>query len=53
MFFGFAFGFGGIGAAVLGVYADKEGIEFVYRICSYMPLLGLLTVFLPKLPSHR
>ncbi|MGG2479230.1 MFS transporter, partial [Rhizobium sp. BR5] len=40
MFFGFAFGFGGIGAAVLGVYADKEGIEFVYRICSYMPLLG-------------
>ena len=53
MFFGFAFGFGGIGAAVLGVYADKEGIEFVYRICSYMPLLGLLTVLLPKLPSHR
>ncbi|WP_425961863.1 MFS transporter [Rhizobium nepotum] len=53
MFFGFAFGFGGIGAAVLGVYADKEGIEFVYRICSYLPLLGLLTVLLPKLPSHR
>jgi FSR family fosmidomycin resistance protein-like MFS transporter len=53
MFFGFAFGFGGIGAAVLGIYADKEGIEFVYRICSYLPLLGLLTVLLPKLPSHR
>ena len=52
MFFGFAFGFGGIGAAVLGVFADREGIEFVYRICSYMPLLGLLTVFLPRLPSH-
>lgn len=53
MFFGFAFGFGGIGAAVLGVFADREGIEFVYRICSYMPLLGLLTVFLPQLPSRK
>lgn len=53
MFFGFAFGFGGIGAAVLGIFADREGIEFVFRISSYMPLLGLLTVFLPRLPSHR
>lgn len=53
MFFGFAFGFGGIGAALLGTFADREGIEFVYRICSFMPLLGLLTVFLPRLPSHR
>jgi FSR family fosmidomycin resistance protein-like MFS transporter len=53
MFFGFAFGFGGIGAAVLGIFADRNGIEFVYTICSYMPLLGLLTIFLPKLPSHR
>ncbi|CAN7207646.1 MFS transporter [Pararhizobium sp. LjRoot255] len=53
MFFGFAFGFGGIGAAVLGVVADHKGISLVYTICSYMPLLGLLTIFLPKLPSHR
>lgn len=53
MFFGFAFGFGGIGAAVLGVFADHQGIEFVYHLCSYMPLLGLLTVFLPQLPSRR
>lgn len=53
MFFGFAFGFGGIGAAVLGVIADHQGISFVYAICSYMPLLGLLTIFLPKLPHHR
>ncbi len=53
LFFGFAFGFGGIGAAVLGVFADRNGIEFVFTVCSYMPLLGLLTVFLPKLPSHR
>lgn len=53
MFFGFAFGFGGIGAAILGVFADREGIEFVYRVCSYMPLLGLLTIFLPRLPGRR
>ena len=53
MFFGFAFGFGGIGAAVLGVFADREGIEFVYRVCSYLPLLGLLTILLPRLPGHR
>jgi FSR family fosmidomycin resistance protein-like MFS transporter len=53
MFFGFAFGFGGIGAAVLGVVADHQGISFVYTICSYLPLLGLLTILLPKLPRHR
>ena len=53
MFFGFAFGFGGIGAAVLGVFADRQGIEFVYQICSYLPLLGLLTVLLPQLPGRR
>jgi FSR family fosmidomycin resistance protein-like MFS transporter len=53
MFFGLAFGFGGIGAAVLGVVADRSGIEAVFRICSFMPLLGLLTVFLPRLPGHR
>jgi FSR family fosmidomycin resistance protein-like MFS transporter len=53
MFFGFAFGFGGIGAAVLGVFADRDGIEAVYRLCSYLPLLGLLTVLLPRLPGHR
>lgn len=53
MFFGFAFGFGGIGAAVLGVVADHKGISFVYTICSYLPLLGLLTILLPKLPRRR
>ncbi|ASQ04807.1 MFS transporter [Sinorhizobium meliloti WSM1022] len=52
VFFGFAFGAGGMGAAVLGIFADREGIEFVYKICSYLPLLGLLTVFLPKLPAR-
>jgi FSR family fosmidomycin resistance protein-like MFS transporter len=53
MFFGFAFGFGGIGAAVLGVFADRQGIEFVYVITSYLPLLGILTVLLPRIPGHR
>ncbi|MCR4266692.1 MFS transporter [Nitratireductor sp. ZSWI3] len=49
MFFGFAFGAGGLGAAALGILADRHGIEFVYNICSFLPLLGLLTVFLPDL----
>lgn len=49
LFFGFAFGMGGIGAAVLGKVADLHGIEFVYEICAYLPLLGILTVLLPNL----
>ena len=49
LFFGFAFGMGGIGAAVLGVLADRQGIEFVYRICSFLPLLGIVAAFLPDL----
>jgi len=48
-FFGFAFGMGGIGAAVLGKLADRHGIEFVYHLCAYLPLLGVLTAFLPDL----
>ncbi len=47
LFFGLAFGMAGIGAAVLGVLADRTSIEFVYRICSFLPLIGLLTAFLP------
>jgi FSR family fosmidomycin resistance protein-like MFS transporter len=47
IFFGFAFGMGGLAAAGLGVLADVRGIEFVYRMCSFLPLLGLLTVLLP------
>jgi len=47
IFFGFAFGMGGIAAAVLGVLADTNGIEWVYQVCSYLPFLGLLTIFLP------
>lgn len=48
IFFGFAFGMGGIAAAVLGVVADAKGIEFVYRLCAFLPAIGLLTVFLPR-----
>jgi FSR family fosmidomycin resistance protein-like MFS transporter len=53
IFFGFAFGMGGIAAALLGVVADARGIEYVYRLCSYLPLLGLLTVFLPNMKQAR
>jgi FSR family fosmidomycin resistance protein-like MFS transporter len=51
MFFGLIFGVGGIGAAVLGGLTDRSGIEFVYRICSGLPLLGLLTALLPNIES--
>lgn len=51
IFFGFAFGMGGIAAAVLGWVADQKGIEFVYWVCSFLPLMGLLTIFLPRM--HR
>ena len=49
MFFGFAFGIAGIAAAVLGAVADVSGIEYVFWLTSFLPLLGLLTVFLPKM----
>lgn len=49
IFFGLAFGMGGIGAALLGKLADATDIRFVYRICSFLPLIGLLTAFLPDL----
>jgi FSR family fosmidomycin resistance protein-like MFS transporter len=49
LFFGLAFGMAGIGAAVLGQLIDFTSIDFVYRVCAYLPLIGLLTVFLPDL----
>lgn len=52
VFFGVAFGIGGLGAAALGKLADRTSIEFVYQICAYLPAIGLLAVFLPKLPRH-
>jgi MFS transporter, FSR family, fosmidomycin resistance protein len=53
LFFGFAFGIGGIGAAVLGGVADRHGIEFVYRICAYLPLLGMVAAFLPNIERRK
>ncbi len=47
LFFGFAFGMGGLGAAVLGMVADHTSIFPVYKICAFLPLLGMLTIFLP------
>jgi FSR family fosmidomycin resistance protein-like MFS transporter len=53
LFFGLAFGVGGIGAALLGELADMRGIEYVYSVCSFLPLIGLLTAFLPDLRGHH
>ncbi|HEU5304802.1 MAG TPA: MFS transporter [Gemmatimonadales bacterium] len=53
LFFGFAFGVAGIGAAVLGWLADVTSIEYVYRICAYLPALGLLTALLPEIEASR
>ena len=47
LFFGFAFGIAGIGAALLGVLADAKGIGFVYQVCAFLPAIGLVTVLLP------
>jgi len=52
LFFGFAFGIAGVGAAVLGVVADMTSIDFVYRICAFLPLIGLLTAFLPDVEGR-
>lgn len=49
LFFGFAFGMGGVGAAVLGKLADLTSIHFVYQVCAYLPAIGILTAFLPDL----
>lgn len=48
LFFGFSFGMGGIAAAALGLLADSKGILYVFQICSYLPILGIMTVFLPR-----
>ena len=49
LFFGFSFGIGGLGAAALGWFADRTSIETVYRICAFLPLIGMLAARLPKL----
>jgi FSR family fosmidomycin resistance protein-like MFS transporter len=53
LFFGLAFGLGGLGAALLGRLADSTSIEFVYRVCAVLPALGLLTAFLPNIGTGR
>lgn len=53
MFFGFAFGVAGLGAAGLGQFADVAGIEAVYHACAFLPLIGLLAVFLPRASAVR
>jgi FSR family fosmidomycin resistance protein-like MFS transporter len=53
LFFGFAFGMGGLGAAILGEIADHTSIEFVYRVCAFLPAVGLLAAFLPRLDAPK
>jgi len=53
LFFGLAFGFGGLGSAALGVLADYKGIIYVYQVCAFLPLIGLLTGFLPNIRSKK
>ncbi|MDD3445342.1 MAG: MFS transporter [Zavarzinia sp.] len=53
LFFGFAFGLGGIGAAVIGRVADATSIQYVYHLCSFLPALGILTIFLPSMKEER
>lgn len=53
LFFGLAFGMGGIGLAVLGYIADQKSIEYVYHICAYLPLLGIFTLFLPNIGVEK
>lgn len=53
IFFGLVFGIGGIGAAFLGAVADRTGIDFVYRVCSFLPVLGLFAIFLPQIKRAK
>jgi FSR family fosmidomycin resistance protein-like MFS transporter len=53
LFFGFAFGMGGIGSALLGALADRTSIDFVFKLCGYLPMLGILTVLLPNIGGRK
>jgi len=53
LFFGFAFGMGGIGSAILGWLADKTSIEYVFQICAFLPLIGIITGFLPNIEGTK
>lgn len=53
LFYGFSFGVAGVGAGVLGRLADSAGIDAVYHACAFMPVIGILAVFLPDLKARR
>ena len=53
LFFGFAFGMGGLGSAILGRIADATSIEYVFKICAFLPLIGVITGFLPNLEKRK
>jgi len=53
LFFGLSFGLSAIGAAVLGALADATSLGYVYKLCAYLPAIGLLTVFLPNFKAHK
>ena len=53
LFFGFAFGMGGIGSALLGWLADRTSISYVFRICAFLPLIGIITGFLPNVEHKK
>lgn len=53
LFFGFAFGMGGLGSAVLGWLADHTSIAYVFKVCAFLPLIGIITGFLPNLESKK
>ena len=53
LFFGFAFGMGGIGSALLGALADKTSIQYIFKVCAFLPLIGLLTGFLPDIGGRK
>ena len=53
LFYGFAFGMGGLGSAVLGLWADHTSIEFIYQVCAYLPLIGVIAYFLPNMKKIK
>jgi FSR family fosmidomycin resistance protein-like MFS transporter len=53
LFFGLAFGMGGIGSALIGWLIDKSSIYFVFKVCAFLPLIGIITGFLPNIESKK
>lgn len=53
LFFGFAFGMGGLGSAVLGKLADVTSVAYVFKVCAFLPLLGIITGFLPNIEQPK